>query len=320
MRAIIYIASFPHAKPPLMRGARESTGNTLFAGGRYRLAMGLTPLSDGEWLAPGVELRESLIEKRHLLATRRDQVLRVLPEAESSSRELVDLLATHLPQHFPACYRRDGDRLTNSVTQEDWDLAAPALHPLDLAGRLVEEDLCLMQSGAGGYRLVAASLCAPNRWRLAERLGQPLDLIHAPVPGYQPALARPVAHFFAALKPDRIVGRVNWGIADDPTRFQPVGRDPDAAIDAENAGAALWLRVERQTLRRLPQSGAVLFTIRTEITRLDRAIRSPAAAADLAAAIRDMSPAMRQYKHIAAVAPALLAWLDTCRDVSRSPP
>lgn len=301
-----------------MSGARESTGNTLFAGGRYRLAMGLTPLSDEEWLAPDAALRETLLEKRHLLATRRDEVFRALPEADVSSGELLAMLATHLPQHFPACYRRAGDRLTNAATGEDWDLAALTLHPLDLAGRLVQEDLCLMQSGESGYRLVGASLCAPNRWRLEDRLGQLLDLIHAPVPGYGPALGRPVAHFFAALKLDRIVGRVNWGIADDPTRFQPVGRDVDVAIGAENASTALWLRVERQTLRRLPQSGAVLFTIRTEIAQLDSAIRSPGDAADLAGAIRDMSPAMRQYKHIAAFAPALLAWLDTRRDVCDS--
>lgn len=119
-----------------------------------------------------------------------------------------------------------------------------------------------------------------------------------------------MGHFFAALKPDRIVGRVNWGIADDPTRFQPVARDADAGIAAAEAGTALWLRVERQTLRRLPQSGAVLFTIRTEITRLDQAFRSPADAAALAGAVRDMSAAMLQYKHLAGVAPALLAWLD----------
>jgi hypothetical protein len=298
-----------------MSEARESTGNTLFAGGRYRLAMGLTPLCDEEWLAPDAELRQTLLQKSDLLATRRDEVFRTLPEAEASSRELLELMAEHLPRRFPASYRRNGQRLTTDATGEDWNLAASGLHPLDLAGRLVQEDLCLMQSGESGYRLVGASLCSPNRWRLGDRLGQPLDAIHAPVPGYGPALGRPVAHFFAALKPDRIVGRVNWGIADDPTRFQPVGRDSDAAISVETAGAALWLRVEHQTLRRLPQSGAVLFTIRTEIERLDRVIRAPADAADLAGAIRDMSPATQRYKHIAAVAPALLAWLDARRAV-----
>lgn len=296
-----------------MTETRQSTGNALFAGGRYRLAMGLTPLQAEEWLAPGRQMREILAAKRALIATRRDEVFRALPEAEAASLELLQLLAAHLAQHYPATYRRAGKRLVNHADGESWDIAAPSLHALDLAGRLVEEDLCLMQPGDGGYRLAAASLCAPNRWLLAEKLGQPLAAIHAAVPDYAPALDRPVAHFFAALKEGRILGRVNWGIADDPARFQPEAREADPAIDARNVGRALWLRVESQTLRRLPQSGAVLFTIRTEITRLDRVIRSPADAADLAGAIRNMSPAMQRYKHLAAVAPALLAWLDARR-------
>lgn len=293
-----------------MTETRQSTGNTLFGGGRYRLAMGLAPLRTAEWLAPGRELREILAAKRNLLATRRGEAFRALPEAEAASVELLQLLAVHLAEQYPATYRRDGDRLDNQASDESWDIAAPPLHPLDLAGRLVEEDLCLMQPSDGGYRLAAASLCAPNRWRLAEKLGQPLAAIHAPVPDYASALERPVAHFFAALKEGRILGRANWGIADTPARFQPEGRASDPAIDAKSAGRALWLRVEHQTLLRLPQSSAVLFTIRTEITRLDRVIQSPADAADLAGAIRDMSPAMQRYKHLAGVAPALLAWLD----------
>lgn len=293
-----------------MSEARESTGNTLFGGGRYRLAMGLTPLRVEEWLEPDAKLGETLAAKRELRATRRDEVFAALPEAESAAGELLGLLAAHLPSCFPMVYRRDGGRLLNLASGEAWDIAASPLHPLDLAGRLVAEDLCLMEADGSSWRLTAASLCFPNRWRLAEKLGQPLDAIHAPVPGYGPALSRPVGHFFSAVKPDRIVGRINWGIAHDPTLFQPVGRDADSATDAATAGASLWLRVERQTLRRLAQSGAVLFTIRTELARLDEVIRTADDARDLAGAIRDMSPAMLQYKHLTTVAPVLLAWLD----------
>ena len=273
--------------------------------------MGLTPQSEAEWLAPDASLREILAEKRELLATRREFVFRALPEASAASVELLRLLAKHLPQRFPSVYRLDGPHtLFNGASGETWDIDAPALHPLDVAGRLVAEDLCLMQASDEGYRLIGASLCFPNRWRLEEKIGQPLDFIHTPVPGFAPALQRPVAHFFTALKPDRILARVNWGIADDPARFQPVGRDADAAITAANAGSALYLRLERQTLRRLPESDAVLFTIRTEITPIERVIATRADAIDLAGAIRDMSPAMLRYKHLTAARPALLAWLD----------
>ncbi len=273
--------------------------------------MGLTPQSEAEWLAPDASLHEILAEKRKLLATRREWVFRALPEASAASVELLQLLAGHLAQRFPSLYRLDeGHCLFNGASGETWDIDLPPLHPLEVAGRLVAEDLCLLQAGDGGYRLIAASLCFPNRWLLEEKIGQPLDVIHAPVPGFAPALERPVAHFFAALKPDRILSRVNWGIADDPVRFQPISRDADAAVTAANAGSALYIRVERQTLRRLPQSGAVLFTIRTEITPLERVIATRDDAVDLAGAIRDMCPAMLHYKHLTAFVPVMLAWLD----------
>lgn len=299
-----------------MSETRESTGNSLFDGGRYRLAMGLTPLDEAEWLAPDAFLHEILAEKRQLLATRHEFVFRALPEAGAASLELLQLLARHLAQRFPSLYRFAGEhRLFNGASRESWAIDVPPLHPLDVAGRLVAEDLCLLQASDEGYRLIGASLCFPNRWLLEEKIGQPLDFIHGPVPGFAPALQRPVAHFFAALKADRILARVNWGIADDPARFQPVGREADAAITAANAGSALHLRIERQTLRRLPRSGAVLFTIRTEITPLDQVIAARDDAVDLAGAIRDMSPAMLRYKHLTAVAPALLAWLETRQNI-----
>jgi len=273
--------------------------------------MGLTPQSEAEWLAPDASLRDVLAEKRELLATRHELVFRALPEASAASVEVLHLLAEHLAQRFPSVYCRENKGyLRNTASREIWDVDAPPLHPLDLAGRLVAEDLCLLQANDEGYRLIAASLCFPNRWHLEEKIGRPLDFIHAPVPGYAPALERPVTHFFAALKPGRILARVNWGIADDPARFQPVGREADAAVTAANAGSVLYLRLERQTLRRLPQSGAVLFTIATEITPLDRVIATRDDANDLAGAIRDMSPAMLRYKHLTAAAPVLLAWLE----------
>ena len=281
-----------------------------FEGGRFRLAMGLMPLPSAQWLEiDSRRLAADLAAKRALLQTRHAEVFAALPESEAASVELLALLARHLPQHHPDIYRRDGDRLVNQATAETWDVARPALHPLDLAGRLVQEDLCLLRSEGDAYRLVAASLCSPARWRLADKLGRPLAVIHAPVAGYAQKLAAPVDRFFATLKAGKLVWRLNWGIVDDPAPFQPVAPAP-AAITAATAGERLWLRVERQTLQRLPASGAVVFTIRTYITRLDAAIGSRASAAELAAALRDMPEESRRYKHIAPIAAALLAWLD----------
>ena len=168
-----------------------------------------------------------------------------------------------------------------------------------------------MQRGEAGYRLVAAVLCFPAHWRLADKLGRPLEVIHAPVPGFGERLADPVDRFFASIQVARPVWRVNWSLVDQPTLFlPPEHRGIPRPISAEQAGAELWLRVERQTLRRLPRSGDVVFGIHTHVDPLEDAIDSPEAAQALAARIREMPDAMARYKSILPIRAPLLAWLD----------
>jgi dimethylamine monooxygenase subunit A len=293
-----------------MTSAAVAPADPPFAGGKYRLAMGLAPLDEMAWIEPGADLAAELAAKRKLLESRHAEVFQALPASEAAAHELLRVLAANLARHHAARFTLAGDRIVNKVTGEAWDIASPPLHSLEIAGRLVAEDFCLMQRVGESYILTGATLCAPSRWRLADKIGQPASAIHAPVPGYPETLGRAVEHFFAALKPQTLVGRVNWGIADDPAPFQPVAAPPNPAVTAANAGETLWQRVERQTLRRLPATEAIVFTIRTRITRLDQAIGSAALARDLAAALRDMAPEMQAYKRIAPFAPALMGWLE----------
>ena len=291
-------------------GDRGNAPYLPFAGGGHRLTMGLMPLAEPDWLEIDTLLATHLAEKRALLASRHDEVFAALPAAEAASRELLALLAAHLPQHHPQIFARDAAILTNRVTGEAWDMERPTLHPLDLCGRLVQEDFCLLRRDGEKHILIGAALCAPARWRLADKIGNPLAQIHAPVAGYDAALARPVDRLFDQMRPGRLVWRLNWGIVDHPARFQPVRPPADAPITAARAGEKLWLRVERQTLRKLAESEAVVFTIRTHVTRLDRAIATRAAAADLASAIRALPQDMLRYKQIEPFVMEVLTWLE----------
>jgi hypothetical protein len=292
-------------------GATGAAPYLPFADGRFRLALGLMPLKPAEWIEIDADLARDLAEKRTLAETRHGDIFAARADAAEPSAELLAILADHLPRHHAETFHEAGGALRNLATGEDWDLADPPIHPLDLAGRLVQEDFCLLVPEGGPYVLAGASLAAPARWRLAEKMGKPLVDIHAPVPGYENTLGNPVERLFATMRPDRIVWRLNWSIVDDPARFQPVRIPTGRPVTPENAGAMLWLRVERQTLRKLPRTGAVIFAIRTHITRLDRAIETAPHAAALAAALRSMPEPMQEYKNIAPLAPALLAWLDT---------
>jgi hypothetical protein len=205
--------------------------------------MGLRPLNLEEWIEWGDDAEFQLAEKTRLLRDRRGDVVMVRDGSLAACEELLVALQENLSEFHPK--RRRG--------------VDPADHPLVAASRLVPEDLCVLSNDSGEWRLVAASVCFPSRWALGDKIGRSLDQIHAPVPGYGDQLARPTTQFFDRLNSNRSFWRLNWTLLDDATLFLPApSRSTPVADPAE------WLfRVERQTLRRLRNSGAVVFSIRT---------------------------------------------------------
>lgn len=280
--------------------------------GPWRMAMALRPLDPAEWIAPDDDLEPQLAEKDRLLAERRADVFAALPGSEAAGAELLAKLLTYLPERFPALYRRDGDTLRIGPERRvALDTADP---PLLTAGRLVQEDLCLMQSPAPGepYCLTAASLCFPTRWRLADKLGQPMAAIHAPVPLYAERMARQVDRFFQHLKADKPVWRINWSLVDDDALFQPAGHGRTAAdprFTVENLPHSVWFRSERQTLVRLPESQAVCFGIRIYQAPLGAVAADPERARRLLNAIETMAAEMDTYKSFAVFREPLAEYL-----------
>jgi hypothetical protein len=278
-----------------------------FLVGPTRLQMGIKALDLRDWIELGPDTPAQMAERRRLLAGRRADVLDALPGSEAAQGELLGCLIEHLLDRFPQRFHREGDAL-----REPWTGTAqpvgPGGEPLATVGRLVPEDVCLLQAGPDGYRLVAAVLCFPSRWRLADKLGRSLDLIHEPVPGFQAELAPTVNRFFAGIRVERPVWRLNWSLHDTDALFLPTREHPPEPVFAEGRG--WYLRVERQTLRRLPASGVVVFTIRTHLEPLTDAVGEPGAAEALAARVRELPAAMLAYKGLSLVRTPLLAWLD----------
>jgi hypothetical protein len=275
-------------------------------------AMGLAALDPSDWLWPDELYEAEAAQRDALLRERADDVLALLPVAEEAAGELLALVAAFLLEHHPDRFRRgdEGDAVIVGPGGRPVDLADP--NPLRAAGRLVQEDLCLLQQGPDGesYRLTGAALCFPAHWRLREKLGLPLAAIHGPVPGFAQRLEAPVDRFFAALAAERPVWRANWSVVEDATLHHPHPRLPVPGLTADNAGEKLWLRVERQTLRRLPRTRAIVFTIRTLVRPLGEVAADPATALVLAARLRELDDAAAAYKGLPALAPALLGWLD----------
>jgi hypothetical protein len=279
-----------------------------------RMSMGLKPLSLEDWIEIDENFARYLVLKKQRLDHNYAEVFASLLDTQAAQQEVLELLLEHLLLNFSQLYRRHGESIQNLVTKENWHLKAFENNPLDLAGRLVQEDLCLMQFRSGNYVLSAASLCFPFHWKPQDKLGQPLSQIHDPVPGYQEHLEHPVDHFFDRLKSDSPVYRLNWGIATTPDLALDYARQDKqkgvTPITIDNIGENLWLRMERQTLRRLEKSSSILFTIRTYIYPLSILEQHPSAARHLITRIHQASMEMLGYKSILPIQDTLLRYLE----------
>jgi len=192
---------------------------------------------DDDWL-PTIEMKRALIDER------RDEVVACLPGAEEACEEVAR-------------------GVMNSI-----GVTPTSTHGVDAlveAALCVADDLCILMPDADGMpRLVAAVLCSPGRWRLAEKIGGTMASIHMPVARYDIDLDSPVNAVLKRMNVEKPMWRINWGISNHPALFQPDSppHTPDMDI------ADMWFRTEWQTLRRLPETEAILFTIRTYVEKL----------------------------------------------------
>lgn len=285
--------------------------HTPYDGSSKPFSIGLKPLDLADWIEIDRHFDAQLREKRRLYAERESDVLVAEPGTEAAQREVLGLLQTHLASRFPERYQQQckGIQVTGhpAVTADEM-----RERPLRAASLLVQEDLILMRHGDNGWRLAAGSLCFPSSWVLTEKFGRPLQDIHTPVPGFGAGTrnAALIARMFDSLQGQGVI-RWNWSLQLDDALYHPFSnaeRDARAAnrpsrFGDDEAVARCFIRVERQTLRKLPVSGDILFTIRIHLDPLSMLRNHPdraRIAASFAEQLDAMEPAQLDYKGLAA--------------------
>ena len=258
------------------------------------LAMGLARIDEDAWLLPDEARPVELAMRADLLDRAHPAVFAALDGTEVASAEVLALVRSWEERHAPA------------LADEPVD---PDQHPLEAAGRRTQEDLVVMAPRDGGYHLDAAVLCFPSHWQLRDKLGGSASAIHGPVPGYADELAGKVDRFLDRLRPDVIVARRNWSVHGDDALHAPVPPVDATPVEVSRVGEALWLRSERQTLRRLPASGAVLFTIRVQQAPFAAFADHPVAAGRLARRLAAQPDELTAMNGLAPHRAAVVTWL-----------
>jgi len=134
-------------------------------------------------------------------------------------------------------------------------------HPLLEAASNTQEDFCILQKQGDQHVLTAAVMCFPSSWDVRQKIGRSIDSIHGPVPEFAD-VSRTVERMLSAIRVEQPLERANFLIYTDPELHQPRGEGIDKPIDPD---APRYIRVERQTFRRLPETLAVVFAIHTYV-------------------------------------------------------
>jgi hypothetical protein len=218
---------------------------------------GVAPLDPADWLIRDDAFDAQMALRDRLIRTERERVVAMTPPGLAAAQELLEAVLDTLATAPGYRVTRDSAERPDGVS-----VAVDRDDPLATAGRLVQEDLCIMEKpeGAAEHVLTGAVLCFPAGWTLAEKIGRPLIRIHKPVVPYDGELARRVQRLFDGVQVGRPLWRFNALGYVDPALFQPrsEGVPKYGAVEAQR-----YLRSERQTILRLPRTRAVVFGIHT---------------------------------------------------------
>lgn len=218
-----------------------------------RALPGISLFEMGDWLAVDDAFADQMTERARLLTHHRSDVLALDETARSAAVELLDLVLTHAyPGAANQVVRPDGVAVV--IDRDD---------PLGTLGHLIQEDLCILQKCGDEHVLTAAVLCFPASWTLSEKFMRPLIGIHEHVAEYDGGLAKRVQRLFDGVRVGRPMWRFNALWYQDPSLHQPRSiHDKRTQLDEAEAQ---YLRSERQCILRLPETGAVVFSIHTYV-------------------------------------------------------
>lgn len=258
--------------------------------------MGTHSLDLDEWLIVDADRQADLEYKANLLDTAREVVV-----AHDDSRidtcpagaEVLALVRAWLRDHGIEPAPEHGDE-----------------HPLVEAARLVQEDLAVLHRIDDAWVLTAGVVCFPSHWTVGDKVGLPLEGVHAPVAHYGDELRDKVDRFHERLTVDRPVWRRNWFVnPTDELHLPAYGHQMHIADSIEHDGTPMWIRSEFQTLRRLPETGAILFTIRVQRAPLGVLRQRPDLAAKMLVALGSWDRDKRMYTSTGGALDALMGWL-----------
>ncbi|KAJ4011447.1 hypothetical protein NW752_008445 [Fusarium irregulare] len=273
----------------------------------YHITMAIQASTPSELITIDEDYVDRITHRRSIIAAHGSTVHGHIPEGDAAVRELYTyVLSEQLPKRFPAIFRLSNDTSTceNLATGMSFPTVprGDANAALRILGETIEEDIFLLQQTPEGHQSVAFMCCFPSGFDPSEKLGKTLVEIHAPVPSYE-KIGSSMEKFFAKLEVGKSVKRTNWSVQTHTELFNCKGNhitgddtyENDENVDIEKT----FLRIELQTLTRLPKTRAILFSFKTylyPVHQIKKEGLGPAFADAIEGLAKGNAPGMWTYK------------------------
>ncbi len=231
----------------------------------FRWSVGTRPAAISQWLAVDDTRHRTMVAKDAVLDNHLDQAVITTAAGRPACDELLHAARRQLQEWHTGDYAVTGDAIIDLRSQRQTQIDSTA--PLQTLARALPQDLCVLTPSDDKWKLTAAAVCFTSRWNLADKIGCDLSRIHAPVPGYEQRVSSAVEHVMNRLGTDQVLQRSNWTLLETDELYLPEPANPSPPTG--DVWDLAWLRIERQSLHRLPRTRAVIFTIDTRVYRVD---------------------------------------------------
>ncbi len=266
----------------------------------------------------------------------RCQVLPHMELAEWDTLELLmDSLSTDYPEHFSLSKTGPGFGSRWSwinrplgIEQEFvfGDAATLPCGPFEYITRQAQGDFAICDQREDNLFLDAGMVTSQADWSLDFNVGMSFMQWHGPVPlAHQAGVFERALKYLLMIRQGQPVRRLNWTMTVNPRldtapeTFPEWGPDR-ASLTPENVGRKLHLRVELQTLWRLPRSNALLFPIRCYLASLDELVRVPKWGKRLSRVLSTLPQPLVEYKGLSRYLPTALDYLAAFDDGGATSP
>ncbi|MGO7203829.1 DUF3445 domain-containing protein, partial [Rhizobium ruizarguesonis] len=244
---------------------------------------------------------------------------------------LMEEQAAGYPDHFTLIRNGDQWRWINRPLGIDdsftfGDASTLPYEPFEYITRQAQGDFCIVDQRDGNLWMDAGMVTTQADWSLDFDIGMNFMEWHGPVPlAHQIGVFDRALKFLLNLQQGKPTRRFNWTMTinprldTSPENYHKWGPDR-TTVTPENVGEKVHLRVELQSLWRLPRSNAILFVIRCYLMNMEELATVPKWARRFPRVLKTLPPELIDYKGLTRFRETTIDWLSKYDDGAPTSP